>query len=365
MTNKNFILPILPPKQEIETIEILKQLSQSHRYLAELKGTSKTIPNESILINTLTLQEAKDSSEIENIVTTHDDLYKENIFIDSKNPASKEVFNYAQGLKLGFKIVRKEKLLLNKHILIIQKELLENNAGFRTQGGTKLINSQGQVVYTPPQTATEVLDLMSNLEKFINDNEFSNLDPLIKMAIIHYQFESIHPFYDGNGRTGRIINILYLVLQGLLDIPILYLSRYITQNKAEYYQVLQDVRTKNDWEHLILYFLKSVEVTAMQTIDLITNINNLMQDYKDKLKLELPKIYSQDLLNILFKNPYTKIEFLEKELGIARQTASIYLDKIASVGLLEKVKVKNSNYYMNNSLIDCLINSNVRKTEIS
>lgn len=149
MTNENFILPILPPKQEIETIAILKQLSQSHRYLAELKGTSKTIPNESILINTLTLQEAKDSSEIENIVTTHDDLYKENIFIDSKNPASKEVFNYAQGLKLGFEIVRKEKLLLNKHILIIQKELLENNAGFRTQGGTKLVNSQGQTVYTP------------------------------------------------------------------------------------------------------------------------------------------------------------------------------------------------------------------------
>ncbi len=364
MINENFILPPLPPPQGLETIAILKQLSQSHRYLAELKGTSKTIPNESILINTLTLQEAKDSSEIENIVTTHDDLYKENILIHT-NPATKEVFNYAQGLKLGFEIVRKEHLLLNKHILTIQKELLENNAGFRTQAGTKLVNSQGQTVYTPPQSATEVLDLMSNLEKFINDNDFSDLDPLIKMAIIHYQFESIHPFYDGNGRTGRIINILYLVLQGLLDIPILYLSRYITQNKAEYYQVLQDVRTKNDWEHLILYFLKSVEVTAKQTIDLITNINNLMQDYKDKLRLELPKIYSQDLLNILFKNPYTKIEFLENELGIARQTASIYLDKIASVGLLEKVKVKNSNYYMNNSLIECLINSNVRKNEIS
>ena len=362
--NNSFTLSNLPPQIEIETAKVLKQLSQSHRYLAELKGTSKTIPNESILINTLTLQEAKDSSEIENIVTTHDDLYKENILIRT-NPATKEVYNYAQGLKLGFEIVRNEKLLLNKHILTIQKELLENKAGFRTQGGTKLINSQGQTVYTPPQTKEEVLDLMANLEKFINDNEFSNLDPLIKMAVIHYQFESIHPFYDGNGRTGRIINILYLVLQGLLDIPILYLSRYITQNKAEYYQVLQDVRTKNDWEHLILYFLKSVEVTAIQTIDLITNINSLMQDYKDKLRLELPKIYSQDLLNILFKNPYTKIEFLEKELGIARQTASIYLDKIASVGLLEKVKVKNSNYYMNNSLIDCLVNGYVRKIEIS
>ncbi len=356
MINENFILRLLPPKQEIETIAILKQLSLSHRYLAELKGTSKTIPNESILINTLTLQEAKDSSEIENIVTTHDDLYKENIFIDSKNPASKEVFNYAQGLKLGFEIVRKEHLLLNKHILTIQKELLENNAGFRTQGGTKLVNSQGQTVYTPPQSATEVLDLMSNLEKFINDNDFSDLDPLIKMAIIHYQFESIHPFYDGNGRTGRIINILYLVLQGLLDIPILYLSRYITQNKAEYYQVLQDVRTKNDWEHLILYFLKSVEVTAKQTIELITNINNLMSQYKTDIQEKLPKIYSQDLINNLFRNPYTKIEFLEQELKVTRQTASIYLDKIAELGLLEKTKVGKSNYYMNTALIKVLMN---------
>lgn len=354
MTNENFKLPLLPPLQEIETIAILKQLAQSHRYLAELKGTSKTIPNESILINTLTLQEAKDSSEIENIVTTHDDLYKENILIHT-NPASKEVYNYAQGLKLGFEIVRKEKLLTNKHILTIQKELLENNAGFRTQGGTKLINSQGQIVYTPPQTKEEVLDLMANLEKFINDNEFSNLDPLIKMAIIHYQFESIHPFYDGNGRTGRIINILYLVLQGLLDIPILYLSRYITQNKAEYYQVLQDVRTKNDWEHLILYFLKSVEVTATQTIDLITNINALMQDYKDRLRSELPKIYSQDLINNLFRNPYTKIEFLEKELKVSYLTSRKYLDVLTENRFLEKTKIGKSNYYMNNALIKVLM----------
>jgi Fic family protein len=355
MISKNFTLQQLPPPKGIETIAILKQLAQSHRYLAELKGTSKTIPNESILINTLTLQEAKDSSEIENIVTTHDDLYKENILIHT-NPASKEVYNYAQGLKLGFEIVRKEQLLLNKHILIIQKELLENNAGFRTQGGTTLVNSQGQTVYTPPQSATEVLDLMSNLEKFINDNNFSDLDPLIKMIIIHYQFESIHPFYDGNGRTGRIINILYLVLQDLLDIPILYLSRYITQNKAEYYQVLQDVRTQNDWEHLILYFLKGIELTAKQTIDLITNIKNLMQDYKDKLRLELPKIYSQDLLNILFKNPYTKIEFLEQELRINKRTAQNYLDKIAELGFLEKTKQGKSNYYINNSLIKVLMN---------
>ncbi|MFV0540599.1 MAG: Fic family protein, partial [Aestuariibaculum sp.] len=320
----DFKLPILPPNTELETPQVLKQLAKAHRYLAELKGTAKTIPNENILIDTLTLQEAKDSSEIENIVTTHDDLYKENILIESKSTAAKEVYNYARGLKLGFQIVRKEKLLLNKHILTIQKELLENNAGFRTQAGTKLVNSLGQVVYTPPQHPTEILDLMSNLEKYINDNDFSEVDDLIKMAVVHYQFESIHPFYDGNGRTGRIINILYLVKQGLLDIPVLYLSRYITQNKADYYKVLQEVRTNNDWESLILYLLKGVEVTAQQTITLITNIKTVMQQYKSKLRTELPKIYSQDLLNNLFKNPYTKIEFLENDLKVSYLTARKY-----------------------------------------
>lgn len=357
----DFKLPPLPPNTELETLKIFKQLSKAHRYLAELKGTAKTIPNENILIDTLTLQEAKDSSEIENIVTTHDDLYKENILIESKSQSAKEVYNYARGLKLGFQIVRKEKLLLNKHILQIQKQLLENNAGFRTQAGTKLINSQGKVVYTPPQQKEEILDLMANLEKYINDNGFSDLDSLIKMAVIHYQFESIHPFYDGNGRTGRIVNILYLVQQGLLDIPILYLSRYITQNKADYYTVLQNVRLKNDWESLILYFLKSVEVTAKQTITLITNIKELMQEYKIKLRSELPKIYSQDMLNVLFKNPYTKTEFLETELQVSKRTALNYLNAITKIGLLEKTKAGKSNYYINTNLIKVLINNNEKK----
>lgn len=352
----DFQLPPLPPNTELETLKIFKQLSKAHRYLAELKGTAKTIPNENILIDTLTLQEAKDSSEIENIVTTHDDLYKENILIESKSQSAKEVYNYARGLKLGFQIVRKEKLLLNKHILQIQKQLVENNAGFRTQVGTQLINSQGQVVYTPPQQKEKILDLMANLEKYINNNDFSDLDSLIKMAVIHYQFESIHPFYDGNGRTGRIVNILYLVQQGLLDIPILYLSRYITQNKADYYTVLQNVRERNDWESLILYFLKGIEVTAKQTINLITNIKELMQEYKIKIRTELPKIYSQDLINNLFKNPYTKIEFLENDLNVSYLTARKYLDLVTKLGLLEKIKVGKTNYYVNNELIKVLSN---------
>ena len=285
----------------------------------------------------LALQEAKDSSEIENIVTTHDDLYKENIFVETKNPASKEVFHYAQSLKLGFEIVRCEEMLLNKHIIAIQQEMEGNRAGVRTQAGTKLINSSGEIVYTPPQDTEQVLRLMSNLEKFINDNDFADYDPLIKMAIIHYQFESIHPFYDGNGRTGRIINILYLVLQKLLDLPILYLSGYIIRNKAKYYQVLQNVRT-----------------TAQETITLIEEIKKLMQEYKHLLREKHPKIYSQDLLNNLFKNPYTKTEFIEQELQISRRTALNYLDTITQAGLLEKIKVGNYNYYINNQLIKVL-----------
>ena len=351
-----FELPILPPNIKLETPKVFKQLVKAHKSLAELKGTAKTIPNENILIDTLTLQEAKDSSEIENIVTTHDDLYKENILIESKSNAAKEVYNYARGLRLGFQIVRKEKLLLNKHILTIQKKLLENNAGFRTQAGTKLINSQGKVVYTPPQHPDKILNLMSNLEKYINDDSLSDVDALIKMAVIHYQFESIHPFYDGNGRTGRIINILYLVQKELLDIPVLYLSRYITQNKTDYYKVLQGVRTNNDWESLILYLLRGVEITALETINLIIDIKKLMQAYKNRLRNELPKIYSQDLLNIFFKNPYTKTDFLENGLQVSKRTALNYLDAVTKIGLLEKTKAGKSNYYINTGLINLLAN---------
>ena len=352
----DFKLKLLPPNVELETPQVLRQLANAHRYLAELKGTAKTIPNESILIDTLTLQEAKDSSEIENIVTTRDDLYKESIFIESKSNAAKEVYNYARGLRLGFQIVRQEKLLLNSHILTIQKELLKNDAGFRTQQGTKLINSQGEVVYTPPQDSNEILNLMGNLEKFINDEEFSKLDSLVKMAVIHYQFESIHPFYDGNGRTGRIINILYLVQQGLLDIPILYLSRFIVKSKADYYKVLQNVRTQNDWESLILYLLEGIEITAKQTIRLIIEIKELMQSYKIKLRTDLPKIYSQDLINNLFKRPYTTIGLLEKDLNVSYLTARKYLDNVVELELLEKVKRGKKNYYVNVELITILQN---------
>jgi Fic family protein len=236
----DFILPELPPRVDLETKAVLKQVAKAHRYLAELKGVAKTIPNQEILISTLPLLEAKDSSAIENIITTHDELYKEDLFGDFvQSSAAKEVQSYAGAIRTGYQSVLESRMLTNNQILEIQVLIENNRAGFRTLPGTALINDRtGKIVYTPPQDGNDILRLMGNLEKVINDEAFFPVDPLIKMAVIHYQFESIHPFYDGNGRTGRIVNILYLILNGLLDIPVLYLSRYIIRTKGEYYRLL-------------------------------------------------------------------------------------------------------------------------------
>lgn len=341
----------LPKEADLESRAVLKQAALAHRYLAELKGISASIPNEAILINTLTLQEAKDSSAVENIVTTHDELYKAGLFADGLNPAVKEVQNYAAALKHGFDEVSQNKLIRLNDILDIQQMLEGNNAGLRKLPGTELKNQQtGQVVYTPPQDAIEVQALMDNLVAYINDQGLSDCDPLIKMAIIHFQFESIHPFYDGNGRTGRILNMLYLVAQGLLDLPVLYLSRHIIRNKADYYQNLQAVRDENDWQSWLLFMLEGIEQTAKQTIYLIKEIKGLMGVYKFEMREKLPKIYSQDLLNNLFCHPYTKIEFVVNEIGVSRLTATKYLEQLVENGFLQKQKVGRSNYYINGTL---------------
>ncbi len=359
----NASISLLPIKRDVENKVILKKVAKAHQALAELKGAANTIPNESILINTLSLQEAKDSSAIENIITTHDELFQSDFLAyQFKSMAAKEVYNYATALQSGFKKVKQNGLLINSYILEIQAELEENNAGYRKVPGTALKNDKtGEVVYTPPQHADEILSLMKNLEEFINNPEISDLDPLVKMAIIHHQFESIHPFYDGNGRTGRIINILYLVKEELLKIPILYLSRYINENKADYYRLLQDVRDNDNWEDWILFMLEGVEQTSKQTIVLIEGIKRDMQQFKNKMRTELPKIYSQDLLNNLFRHPYTKIEFVMKELNVSRITATRYLDELVRIGLLEKHKIGRDNYYINNTLYTLLSNVNVRE----
>ena len=350
-------IPLLPPQTELETRAVLKKLAPAHRYLAELKGMAASIPNEHILINTLALQEAKDSSEIENVITTQDDMYKANLFTDYiKNPAAKEANRYASALKSGFEMIRQDRLITVNRIIEIHRILEQNDAGIRTQGGTVLRNeSTGETVYAPPQTHEEILRLMSNLEQFINDDALCDVDSLVKMAVIHHQFESIHPFYDGNGRTGRIINILYLVAKGLLDIPVLYLSRYIICNKDSYYRLLQEVRDTGNWEPWIIYMLEGVEQTSRQTIWIIARIKEIMQDYKHRIRNELPKIYSQDLLNNLFRHPYTRIEWIQHDLGVSRLTATKYLQQLTEQGFTEKHKIGRYNYYVNRPLMDVFV----------
>lgn len=327
--------------------DILKQLNAASRKLAELKGVAASMPNQGILISTLGLQEAKDSSEIENIVTTHDELFREAAFPDvASSAAAKEVAHYRQALHVGFEAVRSSGLLTNNHILQIQAELEHNRAGFRKLPGTALTGDGGRVVYTPPQDATEVEALMADLERFINDDALFDADRLVKMALIHHQFESIHPFYDGNGRTGRIVNVLYLVKQGLLDIPVLYLSRHIVRTKADYYRLLQEVRDRDTWEDWMLYMLTAVERTAAEGIYTIQAIKMLLMDYKHRIRAG-HRFYSQDLINNLFSYPYTKIEFVQHDLKVSRLTAAKYLEALTTAGFLHKRKIGRSNYYIN------------------
>ncbi|MFC5520871.1 Fic family protein [Polaromonas jejuensis] len=353
-------MPSLKPLEHLDaarfdTPAILKKLASSSRRLAELKGMAASIPNQGILINTLGLQEAKDSSEIENIVTTHDELFKDDVLPEAfANPAAKEVLRYRQALRVGFEQVRASGLLTANHIIEIQGELERNNAGFRKLPGTALKDRSGQTVYTPPQDPAEIVALMRGLERFMNEPDLFAVDPLIKMALMHHQFESIHPFYDGNGRTGRILNVLYLVKEGLLDIPVLYLSNHIVRTKADYYRLLQTVREDDTWEDWVLYMLEAVEHTAGQTIATIHAIKAALFDYKHRIRAS-HKFYSQDLINNLFTHPYTKIEFLQRDLQVSRLTATKYLDALAVSGFVKKQKIGRGNYYVNLALNEILL----------
>jgi Fic family protein len=355
-------LHALNPRR-FDTPEILRKLADASRQLAELKGVASSIPNQGILINTLGLQEAKDSSAIENIVTTHDELFREAALIEpAAGSAAKEVARYRQALRIGFEAVVAQGLLTNAHILDVQKELEQNRAGFRKLPGTVLRSDTGAVVYTPPQEPDEIVRLMGDLERFINDDVPFEADALIKMALIHHQFESIHPFYDGNGRTGRIVCVLYLVKQGLLDIPVLYLSRHIVRSKTEYYRLLQDVRERDSWEAWVLYMLTAVERTARQGITTIQAIKEALLEVKHAIRATY-KFYSQDLINNLFVHPYTKIEFIQNDLGVSRLTATKYLDALTAGGVLTKARVGKSNYYINTRLVGILTGEGMREGE--
>lgn len=344
----------LPLNIDIETKVVLRRLPAAHAALAELKGIASSMPNERILFRTLVLREAKDSSAVENIITTHDELYKSQIELSGALTShAKEVQNYVAAVQVGLEHVNHNGFISNRTILAIQNVLEGNSAGFRKLPGTVLRNEEsGEVIYTPPQHPEEVLSLMDNFVNYLNDDS-QNIDPLVKMAILHHQFESIHPFYDGNGRTGRILNILFLILNRLQEVPILYLSQYIIRNKQEYYQLLQVVRENDDWESWVIFMLNAVEYTAKDTIKRILKIKDLMQVYKLKIR-DNYKFYSQDLLNNIFSHPYTKIDILMEDLSVSRVTAANYLNRLAEDGLLEKATLGRSNYYINKPLYQIL-----------
>lgn len=346
-------LPHVPPEPEkTETIKILKQEAKSAAAIAELKGIANIIPNQSILINAIVLREAKDSSEIENIITTQDDLYKAvSATLSKVNPSTKEVMFYREALYVGFQKIKKRDLLSISDIIEIQRILVQNDAGIRNTSGTALVNDKTkEVIYTPPQNYELLNALLKNLVEYLNSNEIS----LAKMAIIHYQFETIHPFYDGNGRTGRIINMLYLILKGYLDIPILYLSSYIIRNKAKYYELLQSVTKDQSWEDWILFILRGIEETAIETTSKVKEIKNLLEDTITRTREKASKIYSKELVEVLFVNPYCKVEHIIRAVNVERKAASRYLHQLEEVGILESHKIGKENIFVNRELIQLL-----------
>jgi len=347
----------------LDTRAVWAALAEAHRYLAELKGLCESLPNQAILLDTLGIQEAKDSSEIENIITTHDQLYAFQPG-SAESPAAKEVRHYVSALRTGYHAVQKSGLIRLETLLSVHAELGQTQAGLRKLPGTVLKNqTTGQVIYEPPQDPAEVLSLIVNLIDFIHADD--GLDPLLRMAITHHQFESIHPFYDGNGRTGRILNLLMLQRSGLLDLPVLYLSRYITTTKGDYYRLLQEVREGQSWEKWCLYMLQGVALTSRSAIILVKAFRDLMIQTKHDLREHLPKLYSQDLLNNLFRYPYTKIEFIMRELGVSRITATKYLNQLSAAGFVRKHRVGKTNFYINDRLFNLLSGVTLEKVKPS
>lgn len=344
-------LPPLPPRAELETRAVLKRLIDARTALAELKGAGSRIPNPAILIQTIGIQEARLSSEIENVVTTSDQLYRA-LADDSRtaDPATREVLHYTEALSHGFQAMRDEGRPLSTRLFEeIVGIIKQTDAGVRRMPGTKLATSAGDVIYTPPEGEARLRDLLGNLERFLYAED--ELDPLVRMAVMHYQFEAIHPFTDGNGRTGRILNILFLVEHGLLDIPVLYLSKFILERKSEYYRGLQEVTESGRWEPWILYMIDAVESTARHTEGRIRAIRELMDEWVARVRRELPPVYSHELLEIVFRHPYAKIRFIE-EAGIAtRQTASKHLRALAGLGLLREVRSGREVYFLNDPLL--------------
>ncbi len=348
-------LPLLPPQAELETKEILTKTIRASRALAQLNGAIRNLPNPSLFLDTLHLQEAKASSEIENIITTNDDLFQA-VVADKKfdNPATKEVISYKEAIWLGFSRLEKRPFITTNLCIELVQCIKQNTAGIRTTPGTTLSNRQGEVIYTPPSGEQVIREKMANLETFINETD--SIDPLIKMAISHYQFEAIHPFSDGNGRTGRILLLLQLKLEKLLDVPALFLSEYIIKHKDMYYEGLRSVTENNDWSTFIRYMLDMVETTAIKGLDRLESIVQLMDTTGQEIKEKLPKVYSKDLVEVIFKLPYTKRQnLINADLGTPK-TVGNYLIALEEAGFLKSMKVGKEKLYLNLPLMNILEN---------
>lgn len=348
-------LPLLPPEAEIETKAVLKRVVAAGRALAELKGLGAIIPNQSILVNSIVLQEAKASSEIENIITTNDSLFKAFTASSTRvDRATKEVLRYREALWEGFNQLKKRGLMTTNLFIRLVQIIKENRAGIRALPGTVIQNTRtGSTLYTPPTGESVIREKLKNLEEYIHAED--DVDPLIKLAVIHYQFEAIHPFSDGNGRTGRILNSLFLVSRGLLDLPILYLSKYIIEQKTEYYRLLRGVTARREWERWILYVLDAIQTTAVETREKIVSIRKLLDQTLEIGRTRLPaKVYSKELIEILFRQPYTKVQYVV-EAGIAeRKTAAVYLRELEKAGILRSRKVGKEVLFLNVRLFQLL-----------
>lgn len=348
-------LPLLPPKAELETKEILTKTIRASRALAQLNGAIRNLPNPSLFLDIIHIQEAKASSEIENIITTNDDLYQA-VVADKKfdNPATKEVISYKEAIWLGFSRLEQRPLITTNLCIELVQCIKKNTAAIRTTPGTTLSNRQGEVIYTPPSGEQVIREKMANLEMFINEND--SIDPLIKMAISHYQFEAIHPFSDGNGRTGRILLLLQLKLEKLLDVPALFLSEYIIKHKDMYYEGLRSVTENNDWSKFILYILDMVETTSIKGLERLESIVHLMDTTGQEIKDKLPKVYSKDLVEVIFKLPYTKRQnLINAGLGTPK-TVGNYLIALEEEGFLKSIRVGKEKLYLNLPLMNILEN---------
>lgn len=348
-------LPSLPPPVDVETKGVLKRAIAANRALAELKGQGAIIPNQSMLVNSLVLQEAKASSEVENIVTTNDALFRAMAGGSGVvDPATKEVLRYREALWQGYNRVRKDTRLNAGLFVDIVRSITQDERGIRDRAGTLIANPRTrEIIYTPPEGERVIRRKLDELEEFLHARD--GMDPLVKLALSHYQFEAIHPFFDGNGRTGRIINILFLVVQDLLDLPVLYLSKQIIDDKPQYYRHLREVTENGRWEAWVLYMLEAVEVTARLTLQKILAIRALLDETLKLAKSKLSaRVYSKELIELIFRQPYTKGQFVVEAGLVERQTAAEYLKELEQIKVLKSHKVGKENLYLNVKLYELL-----------